>query len=31
MIVEGELAAGDPLPSERALMDRFGVERPAIR
>ena len=31
LIVEGELAAGDPLPSERTLMDRFGVGRPAIR
>ena len=31
LIIEGELAAGDPLPSERALMDRFGVGRPAIR
>lgn len=31
VIVDGELAAGDPLPSERDLMERFGVGRPAIR
>jgi DNA-binding FadR family transcriptional regulator len=31
MISSGELAAGDALPSERALMDRFGVGRPAVR
>ena len=31
MILEGELVVGDPLPSERALMDRFSVGRPAIR
>ena len=31
MILSGEVKAGDPLPSERALMDRFGVGRPAVR
>lgn len=31
VILDGELAAGDPLPSERDLMERFGVGRPAIR
>jgi len=31
IILSGELAAGDPLPSERELMTRFGVGRPAIR
>jgi DNA-binding FadR family transcriptional regulator len=31
MIVEGELSAGDPMPSERALMERFAVGRPAVR
>lgn len=31
MIQSGDLAAGDTLPSERALMDRFGVGRPAVR
>jgi GntR family transcriptional regulator, sialic acid-inducible nan operon repressor len=31
MITTGELAPGDTLPSERDLMDRFGVGRPAIR
>ncbi|SLN27140.1 HTH-type transcriptional regulator LutR [Aquimixticola soesokkakensis] len=31
MIREGELKAGDFMPSERALMDRFGVGRPAVR
>ena len=31
MIVLGELAPGDPLPSERFLMDKFGVGRPAVR
>jgi DNA-binding FadR family transcriptional regulator len=28
---EGRLRPGDPMPSERALMQRFGVGRPAIR
>lgn len=31
MIVSGELTAGDKVPSERALMERFGVGRPAVR
>ncbi len=31
MIASGELSAGDAMPSERALMDRFGVGRPAVR
>ncbi|TLU74657.1 transcriptional regulator NanR [Lichenicoccus roseus] len=31
MIVSGELGVGDAVPSERELMDRFGVGRPAIR
>jgi DNA-binding FadR family transcriptional regulator len=31
MIRSGELRQGDYMPSERALMDRFGVGRPAVR
>lgn len=31
MIVNGERAPGETLPSERELMERFGVGRPAIR
>lgn len=31
MIASGEYAPGDTLPSERELMERFGVGRPAIR
>jgi DNA-binding FadR family transcriptional regulator len=31
MIVDGERAPGESLPSERELMTRFGVGRPAIR
>lgn len=31
MIASGEYAPGDLLPSERDLMERFGVGRPAIR
>ncbi len=31
MVASGELAAGDHVPSERVLMDRFGVGRPAVR
>ncbi|MEE2866477.1 MAG: transcriptional regulator NanR [Pseudomonadota bacterium] len=31
MIVRGELGPGDPMPSERELMQRFGVGRPAVR
>ncbi len=31
MIMSGEARPGQTLPSERELMDRFGVGRPAIR
>jgi len=31
MISTGELNPGDTLPSERDLMERFGVGRPAVR
>ena len=31
MIASGELSPGDTVPSERALMERFGVGRPAVR
>lgn len=31
LILNGGLQVGDPLPSERELMERFGVGRPAIR
>lgn len=31
MIQSGELAPGDAMPSERALMERFNVGRPAVR
>lgn len=31
MILSGELAVGDALPSERDLMERYGVGRPAVR
>ncbi|CAN7592212.1 transcriptional regulator NanR [Pararhizobium sp. LjRoot235] len=31
MITSGELKPGDDMPSERVLMERFGVGRPAIR
>jgi DNA-binding FadR family transcriptional regulator len=31
LIESGELKAGDEMPSERELMERFGVGRPAIR
>lgn len=31
LIATGELHAGDPMPSERDLMERFGVGRPAVR
>lgn len=31
MITAGDLKPGDEMPSERELMDRFGVGRPAIR
>lgn len=30
-IVTGELKAGDPLPSETTLMERYGVSRPTMR
>lgn len=31
MIASGEIGPGDPMPSERELMRRFGVGRPAVR
>lgn len=31
LIAEGNLKPGDTMPSERELMERFGVGRPAIR
>lgn len=31
MVQSGELSPGDTVPSERALMERFGVGRPAVR
>jgi DNA-binding FadR family transcriptional regulator len=31
LIMSGELQPGDAMPSERSLMERFGVGRPAIR
>lgn len=31
MITSGEVRPGDAMPSERELMERFGVGRPAIR
>src|SRR5476651_680413 len=31
LITAGELHPGDAMPSERDLMERFGVGRPAIR
>lgn len=31
LISEGNLKPGDAMPSERVLMERFGVGRPAIR
>src|SRR5919198_2852271 len=31
LIVSGVLQPGDEMPSERELMERFGVGRPAIR
>jgi DNA-binding FadR family transcriptional regulator len=31
LISEGNLSPGDAMPSERELMERFGVGRPAIR
>ncbi|QDA35970.1 transcriptional regulator NanR [Paracoccus liaowanqingii] len=31
LMASGELAPGAPMPSERDLMERFGVGRPAVR
>jgi DNA-binding FadR family transcriptional regulator len=31
LVASGELVAGDVVPSERDLMERFGVGRPAVR
>lgn len=31
MIVSGDLSPGDAIPSERVLMEKFGVGRPAVR
>jgi DNA-binding FadR family transcriptional regulator len=31
LILSGEISAGDTLPSEHELMQRFGVGRPAVR
>lgn len=31
LILSGEVAPGEPLPSEHELMERFGVGRPAVR
>ncbi|MGV6887805.1 transcriptional regulator NanR [Rhodophyticola sp. SM2404] len=31
MVQSGELSPGDTMPSERALMERFNVGRPAVR
>ncbi len=31
LIASGELQPGDAMPSERELMERFGVGRPAVR
>ncbi len=31
LILSGEIGPGETLPSEHALMDRFGVGRPAVR
>lgn len=31
MIVNGDLKPGDPIPSERVLMESFSVGRPAVR
>ena len=31
MIADGDLTPGDTMPSERSLMERFGVGRPAVR
>jgi len=31
LIIEGNMKPGDEMPSERELMERFGVGRPAIR
>lgn len=31
LILEGSLKAGERLPAERVLAERFGVSRPAAR
>ena len=31
MILEGALKAGERLPAERVLAERFGVSRPSLR
>jgi GntR family transcriptional repressor for pyruvate dehydrogenase complex len=31
LIASGEIAAGDPLPSERELVERYGVGRSSVR
>ncbi len=31
MILEGTLKAGERLPAERVLAERFGVSRPSLR
>lgn len=31
MIADGDLSPGSAMPSERSLMERFGVGRPAVR
>ena len=30
-VLDGELAVGDPLPSERRLAEVLGISRPAVR
>ncbi|HRD63707.1 MAG TPA: GntR family transcriptional regulator, partial [Nocardioides sp.] len=30
-VVDGEIGAGQPLPSERRLAEVLGVSRPAVR
>ena len=31
LILEGSLKAGERLPAERVLAERFGVSRPSLR